>query len=78
MRINVNAHSLKSFVEDEESKISRSPVEAKKEIAFNLGISISTLYAWLRSGNYYVEYIEASECGDDSALTIWKEEKLVQ
>ena len=69
--------SLHSFVEQESSKMTASPLEAKKDIAFILEISISTLYLWLKSGNYYIEDLGASIAGDDGALVIWKQEKLL-
>ena len=69
--------SLDSFVEQELGKINRPPLEAKKEIAFSLEIGISTLYLWLKSGNYYVEDLGPGIGGDDYALIVWKQEKLL-
>jgi len=68
---------LNSFVEQESSKMSVAPLEAKKDIAFSLEISISTLYLWLKSGNYYIEEIRAGMSGDDSCLIVWKQEKFL-
>ena len=69
--------SLDSFVEGELRK-SRLPTrEAKCEVAYSLEIGISTLYLWLKSGNYYVEELGPGIGGDDYALVIWKQEKLL-
>lgn len=72
-----NMITLASFVNDEVSKSTFPIREVKAVIADELEIGISTLYSWLKSGNYYIEYIEASQAGDDSAFTVWKMEKFL-
>ncbi len=69
--------SLKSFVDDELKKINRPTREAKEEVAFALEIGLSTLYLWLKSGNYYVDDLGPGPGGDDCALVVWKQEKIL-
>ena len=75
--MNITAMDLSAYVESEAAKSNLPLREIKEQIAFHLEVGISTLYLWLKSGNYYVENIEASMGGDDSALVIWKMEKLL-
>jgi len=75
--MHTNMTPLSSFVADEVSKSTLPLREVKSEIAHCLEIGVSTLYLWLKSGDYYVEHIGASQAGDDSALTVWKMEKFL-
>jgi hypothetical protein len=75
--MNITATDLHAYVEGEAAKSSLPLREVKAEIAFSLEIGVSTLYLWLKSGNYYIEHIESSMGGDDSALIVWKMEKLL-
>ena len=75
--MNTNMMSLSQFVSSEISYSTAPLRDAKEDIAHTLGIGISTLYLWLKSGNYYIGHIESSQAGDDSALTVWKMEKIL-
>ncbi len=73
-----NLISLKSWIEDQYRGYSSiPPKQQKEETAHELGCGIATLYRWLKSGNVYIEVVEASIAGDDGGVIIWKMEKSI-
>ncbi len=67
--------TLRMYVDSETKVSGLQAKEVKEEIAEVLQIGISTLYLWLKSGNYYIEELGATIAGDDNGIIVWKMEK---
>lgn len=53
-----------------------SPKQQKEEEADNLGVSISTIYNWLRSGDVYIQLLQNGE--DGPSIAIWEMKKICE
>ncbi|CAL9957171.1 hypothetical protein VPH219E481_0024 [Vibrio phage 219E48-1] len=75
--MNINAVTLKSWIDQQYKSYDTPPVQQKEEVAFELNVGVATIYRWLKAGNVYIQELGPDASGENGPVFIWKMEKVV-